>query len=444
MFRKLLLKLTLLNAGVIAILFLTLITGAYFYAQHEINRHSVSFLTRAANEINAGITPPFISMPPAEPKQFSGSVQPEKRPMPPPPVLPGLPGGPPSPPPDDFGPRMVVFFVQTDSEGKIVFSSAQKQLNADQLKSLVASVRGQASPNGRIDFANTLYFFLAVPRHDQPGTLYLFQDFEREYSVFQTIMEALAVIGFLCFIASLFGSLFLAGRAMRPIRLAWSKQRDFLADASHELRTPLAVIQASLDVIRSNTDEQVSEQRQWLDNIGESVESMASLVESLLFLARIDSQQHPIDKKTFALDKAIANVVELFKPMTEEKSIRISVECEPGISVLGDEARIKQVLGILLDNAIRHTPPEGKISVMLQQIQHSIQLTVTDTGEGISSENLPKIFDRFYQVDPSRNKGGAGLGLAIAKCIVETHAGTIQAQSKPDNGTTFLIRIPLR
>ena len=433
MFRKLLLRLTLVNAGVIAILFLALITGVYFYAQHEISRHSVFFLTRAANEINAGLIPPFISVTPGGPKQ-----------IPPPPVLGRFPGGPPAPPPDDFGPKMVVFYVQTDPNGEIVYSSAQQQLNAEQLKTLVATVKDPASPNGRVDFANTLYFYLATPRHDQPGTLYLFQDFEREYSIFRTLMESLAVIGFLCFIASLFGSLFLARNAMRPIRLAWSKQRDFLADASHELRTPLAVIQANLDVIRSNSDEQVSEQRQWLDNIGESVKSMASLVESLLFLARIDSQQHPIDKKTFAIDKAVANVMELFKPIAEEKGILLSAECEPGISFLGDEVRIKQVLGILLDNAIRHTPSGGKISVLLQQLQHNVQLTVTDTGEGIAPENLPKIFDRFYQADPSRNKGGAGLGLAIAKCIIETHAGTIQALSKPENGTAFLIRMPLR
>ena len=358
-------------------------------------------------------------------------------------MLPGFPGGPPTPPLDDAGMRPVAFYVQTDPEGNIVFSSPQQQLNSDQVQDLVATVRRQPTLNGRIDFSNTLYFFLATPRTDQPGTLFIFQDFEREYSVFRTTMKSLAWIGLICFIASLGGSLFLARWAMRPIQQAWDRQKDFLADASHELRTPLAVIQASLDVIRSNADEQVSEQKQWLDNMGESVASMANLVDSLLFLARIDSSQHPIAKKTFALDKAIANEVELFKPLADAKGIHLFTALDSRIQLFGDEARIKQVLGIILDNAIRHTPAEGTIEVLLQQNQRNVQLTVTDSGDGIPKEHLSRIFERFYQVDPARNKEGSGLGLSIAKCIIESHQGTIQALSKPNSGTTFQIRLPL-
>ena len=110
---------------------------------------------------------------------------------------------------------------------------------------------------------------------------------------------------------------------------------------------------------------------------------------------------------------------------------------------MGDECRIKQVVGILLDNAIRHTPAGGEISVLLQRLNRIAQLTITDTGEGIPSTHLQKVFDRFYQVDPSRNKGGVGLGLSIAKCIIETHDGKIQAVSKSGAGTSFLIQLPL-
>ena len=244
-------------------------------------------------------------------------------------------------------------------------------------------------------------------------------------------------------IASLFGSLFLARRAMGPIQKSWNQQRDFLADASHELRTPMAVVQASLDVIRSNPNELVSEQKQWLNNIGESVEEMATLVESLLFLARIDSQQHPIDKKTFALDQAITNALDPYKFLAETKKVNFAVSLTPGMELYGDEGRIKQVVCILLDNALRHTPAGGEIKVILQKINRSAQLTVSDTGEGIPMEHLKKIFERFYQVDPSRNKGGAGLGLSIAKCIVEAHDGGIQAISKVGAGANFFIRLPI-
>ena len=443
MFRRLLFKLTLLNAGVIAILFVVLILGAYLYANYEVNRHSTFFLTRIAEEVNSGQVPPFLRPSPDAPFQPPGPRPPDKKMPPLPPVIPGLPVKP-APPPDDSRPmKPVVFYVQTDAKGRITFSSEQQQLNEQQVQELVIAARERTSSNGRITFANSLYFYLAAPRADQPGTLFVFQDFDREYSVFQTIMNALAMIGLICFVFSLGGSLFLARRAMRPIRQAWDRQKDFLADASHELRTPLAVIQASLDVIRSNSDEQVSEQKQWLDNMGESVSSMANLVESLLFLARIDSSQHPIEKKAFALDKAIANAVELFKPLADAKEIQLLTALDSGISMFGDEARIKQVLGIILDNAIRHTPAGGKIEVLLQQYQRNAQLTVSDTGDGIASEHLSKIFERFYQVDPSRNKNGSGLGLSIAKCIVESHQGTIQALSRPNSGATFLIRLPL-
>ena len=438
MFRRLLLKLTILNASVIAILFFTLIAGAFFYAQNDIHRRSAFFLTRMAAEINAGYQPPFFRAP---------IHTPDKPDMPPPPpvnpAFPGLPVGPPPPPQDGDMPHPVVFYVQTDLSGNISFTSAQHPLSDNNIKNLIQAAQNRPSTNGQIKFDNVSYFYLVTPRTDQPGTLFIFQNFEREYNIFMTFMESLAVIGFICFIASLFGSLFLARKAMRPIRQAWNNQREFLADASHELRTPLAVIQASLDVIRSNANEMVSNQNQWLDNIGESVTSMASLVESLLFLARIDSQQYPLDKKTFALDKAIANVLELFKPITDARDIQLSAAIDPNISFFGDEGRMKQVLSILLDNAARHTPSGGKINVLLQLFPHNAQLTVTDTGEGIGNEHLSRIFDRFYQADPARNKCGVGLGLSIAKCIVENHDGTIQALSKPGEGATFLIHLPL-
>ncbi|NMC32823.1 MAG: two-component sensor histidine kinase [Veillonellaceae bacterium] len=256
-------------------------------------------------------------------------------------------------------------------------------------------------------------------------------------------MTSLALIGVLCLVASWFGSLFLARRAMAPIQRSWTQQRDFLADASHELRTPLAVIQANLDVVKSNADEAVAEQSVWLDNIGASVKSMAALVDSLLFLARMDSSQHPIQKKPFRLDQAVEKAVEPYKILAEAKNVTLTASLASDAEYFGDEQRIQQVLGILLDNALRYTPGGGKIEVMLRNLHRAAHITVSDTGPGIPSEHLPKIFDRFYQVDPARNQGGAGLGLSIAKCIVETHGGTIQAFSQPEKGANFSITLPL-
>lgn len=418
MFRKLLIRLTLLNASVIAVLFFFLIAGVYLFAQYDINRHSKNFLSRVAADINAGRRPPMFPGPTPE-------------------------SPPPAPPPDDDLPRPVIFYAKLDPAGAIAATSSTLPLPSAQLEMLVQLASQKSESSSQLTFQGATYFYYSVERQDAPGRLLLFQNFEREREVFHTVMTALAVIGVFCFIASLFGSLFLARRAMKPIQHSWAQQRDFLADASHELRTPLAVMQASLDVIESNPNELVSEQTQWLNNIGESVKSMAVLVESLLFLARIDSMQHPIDKKTFALDLAIANATTPYIPLAATKKINLTTDLEPNLIFSGDEGRIKQVVGILLDNAIRHTPAGGEISVLLQRLNRIAQLTVTDTGEGIPSAHLQKIFDRFYQVDPSRNKGGTGLGLSIAKCIIETHAGKIQSISKLGVGTSFLIQLPL-
>ena len=429
MFRKLLIRLTLLNAGVIAVLFFFLIAGVYLFAQYDINRHSKNFLSRVAADVNAGRRPPMFPGPP--PESPSPESQPETQFVRP------------APPLDDDRPHPIIFYAKLDPSGAIVATSPTLPLSTAQLETLVQLAGQKSEPSSQLSFQGATYFLYSVERQDAPGRLLVFQNFEREHEVFRTVMTALAVIGVFCFIASLFGSLFLARRAMKPIQQSWVQQRDFLADASHELRTPLAVMQASLDVIESNPSELVSEQTQWLNNIGESVKSMAVLVESLLFLARIDSMQHPIDKKAFTLDLAIANATNPYIPLAATKKVNLTTDLEPNLFFMGDECRIKQVVGILLDNAIRHTPAGGEISVLLQRLNRIAQLTITDTGEGIPSTHLPKIFDRFYQVDPSRNKGGVGLGLSIAKCIIETHDGKIQAVSKSGAGTSFLIQLPL-
>ncbi len=448
MFRKLLLKLTVLNASVIGILFCALITGAYLFAQYDLNRHVEFFLSKVAADINAGRRPPMFPGPPGSGPTKDSSLDsssgfPPDSPDPSGPPPPGLPFGPPEEPREGEMPRPTLFYAKLDSTGAIVSTSASLPLAKDQLEELAQVVVQRPKPSGQVTFQNIVYFYHVTARTDSPGQLLLFQNFERERDVFRTIMTALVVIGVVCFIASLFGSLFLARRAMKPIQKSWTQQRDFLADASHELRTPLAVIQANLDVIQSNSDELVAEQTQWMNNIDESVKAMASLVESLLFLARIDSQQHPLDKKLFSLDQAIATAVGPYKLLAATKKVSLTTDLEQSLDFYGDEGRIKQVVGILLDNAIRHTTEGGSVNVVLKQINKSVQLSVSDTGEGIPLDQLNKIFERFYQVDPARNKGGTGLGLSIAKCIVENHDGGIQASSSPGSGASFFVRLPL-
>ncbi|EGO62140.1 integral membrane sensor signal transduction histidine kinase [Acetonema longum DSM 6540] len=251
----------------------------------------------------------------------------------------------------------------------------------------------------------------------------------------------LPVAGFL--VLSAMGSLLMANRAMIPIQHAWRRQQDFLAGASHELRTPLAVIQANLDIVRSNRGEAVSDQEHWLNNMQEESAHMAKIVDSLLFLARSGSRQQALNKQWFDLAQVLeAAVAEALQAMAEAGGVTLSIDAEAGIMLYGDAQRIQQLIGILADNAIRYTPWGGSIEIKAYRLLGLVVIEVTDSGEGISAEHLSRIFDGFYQTDPARAKGGAGLGLAMAKSIVDSHGGNIDASSKLGAGTTFIIRLP--
>ncbi|MBP2661017.1 MAG: phoR 1, partial [Firmicutes bacterium] len=226
------------------------------------------------------------------------------------------------------------------------------------------------------------------------------------------------------------------------IKKAWQQQHDFLSDASHELRTPLTIIQTNLDIIKDSLDETVASQSKWLDNIQEESTCMKNLVNSLLFLARADSKQQSPNKQLFPFDILLSEAAAPFEAIAQQKNLSLEVHANRNTEVFGDKHQLKQVIAILLDNASRHTAPGGKIIVALSQTGNKLLLTITDSGEGMKPQHLERIFDRFYQVDESRNNGGSGLGLAIAKWIIESHGGSISVSSTPNVGTIFTILLP--
>ncbi|MDR3564890.1 MAG: HAMP domain-containing sensor histidine kinase [Negativicutes bacterium] len=427
MFRKLRFQLTMINLVIITVLFLLLTTGSYFFAERDLVGRSEQMIQRVAADINSGNfrEPPLRSGP--EPPGSSN--------------FPGPPPGGPLESPGHFPPHL--FFVKTTGAGVVNFQSASQPLAANQLSLLVEQTLDKKSNLGTIVFDQNKYLYYKTPLQDQAGTLLVFEDLESRENMLRILVIALAVTGLVCLLLSLLGSLFLASRALVPIQKAWQQQKDFIADASHELRTPLTVIRTNLEIVLQNQDEPVANQNKWLNNIKEESEHMAELLNSLLFLARADSQQQFMDKDPFALDQMASQAAEAFKLIAEAKQVSFNVVLNDRITVVGDEARIKQVLGLLVDNALRHTSSGGTVSLEILQTAKTATIIVADNGEGIAPEHLDKIFDRFYQVDQSRFKGGAGLGLAIAKWIVESHGGRIQVASVPGAGTKFTIELPL-
>jgi two-component system sensor histidine kinase CiaH len=417
MFCKLRLKLMLVNLGVIALLFLFLITGTYFFVQDRMLDGREDMMNKMSHDLVAGR---FSVPPPGPDPARDASIDSHS----------------------DHGPGPMPFFVKIDPTGKILHTSPIMPLSNNQLSQLVLQAWQSEQRKGSIFLDQNEYSYQITSAAENQSVFILFQDLQRDHNLLKALVTGLSITGLVCMILSLFGSLFMANRAMIPIRNSWQQQKDFLADASHEFRTPLAVIQTNLEIVRGNPEETVLSQEHWLNNIYEETLCMATLVESLLFLTRADSHQQLLNKNSFSLNQTIIIAAELFRPIAAMKGITFDLQVKTDIPYCGDEAKLRQVVSILLDNAIRHTPTTGQISINLKNSQQGILLSVSDTGEGIHPEHLEKIFERFYQSDSSRSRGGAGLGLSIAKWIVESHNGSIKAFSTPDKGSVFNVLLP--
>lgn len=247
-------------------------------------------------------------------------------------------------------------------------------------------------------------------------------------------------IGSVCAIGMGF---FLAGRALIPIRNSWEKQQQFVSDASHELRTPLAVIQSKTDVLFQSPSATIEEKAIDISTISKECRRLSKLVANLLLLARSDSNQIEMDKKEFALDALLMEVVDPYTEIAAYQEKKMTLEIESKVSFTGDRERIHQMVVILLDNAMKYTDVGGTIQVACMQTSSSIMIQVKDNGIGIKEEDIPKLFDRFYQGDKARTKSeGAGLGLSIASWIVEKHYGKIKVESKMNEGTCFEVILP--
>jgi two-component system, OmpR family, sensor histidine kinase CiaH len=236
---------------------------------------------------------------------------------------------------------------------------------------------------------------------------------------------------------------FLAGRALVPIKKAWQKQTEFVSDASHELRTPLAVIQAKTDILFRSPTASIEDKILDISAISNESRRLSKLVANLLTLARSDSDQIEMRKKDFRLDEQLKEIIHHYEEiaMYQEKKLQLSV-LEP-VEFFADKERIHQLIVILLDNAIKYTKEGGEILLSCRQSHSSIYLEVKDNGIGIPEEDIPKIFDRFYQSDKARTAAeGTGLGLSIAKWIIEKHHGKTKVQSSIGNGTTIEIIFP--
>jgi signal transduction histidine kinase len=226
------------------------------------------------------------------------------------------------------------------------------------------------------------------------------------------------------------------------------RNRQFVANAAHELRSPLTAIQSTVEVAL-NADRKIDEYKELLDEIVVECSDLRLLVNQLLLLAEADTEASPTGYEAVNLAKTVAKSIDMFRDAAEEQGVALSAERLDSVQVRGHAGRLRQVVNNLIDNALKFNRPGGSVTLDLRAapLHNAVSLRISDTGIGISEQDLPHVFDRFYRGHAAAqargtHRSGNGLGLSICKAIVTAHGGTIEVESTPDKGTTITVMLP--
>lgn len=279
-------------------------------------------------------------------------------------------------------------------------------------------------------------------RDKDSGKVIVLLDRTNEVSTMTRLLVILAGIFALSLVVLFLLSVLLSKWAVTPIEDAWNRQRVFFSNASHELKTPLAVISANLDVITSNPDETVAHQGKWFGYIRSEADKMSRLINEMLYIAREERTDSKTVMAELDLSEAAEGACLAMEAVAFEKGKTLITDIEPNVTVKGDKESLTRTINILIDNAVSHSSEHSEITVRLKKSRGKAKLTVENQGKPIPKEDLQRIFDRYYRTDASRSRdtGGFGLGLAIAKTVAEKHGGSITAESD-ENRTVFTLII---
>jgi len=339
-------------------------------------------------------------------------------------------------------------FILRDENMQITNSSFQYQAMFQRSQELAQ--QSWLNRKGRWDTINLdgiEYRIYSVPFHknNENGVVQTYCNLTMIHKFISRLSYVLIGTGMIAILFAAFIGWWLAGRAIMPVRLAWQRQKEFIADVSHELRTPLTIIQSNLDVVLADQTGSIKDNINWLQNAYGETRNMSKLINDLLLMARIDAREIKFDHNEFNLSSLLKELAFQFAPLFQNKSLKFSSAIEPEVKMHGDEVRIRQMISVFLDNAFKYTPEGGSVNLKMGKAQNNaIEILVADSGIGFDESEKDKIFMRFYRIDKarSRKQGGTGLGLAIAAWIVNEHKGTIQVSSKPGDGSTFKVSFP--
>jgi signal transduction histidine kinase len=298
---------------------------------------------------------------------------------------------------------------------------------------------------------NSRLLWVKSPVYDEGrhmGSLFVAKELDSHDHFVERLAQTLGAAVFFLLLMSGGIGYFAAGRALVPIRRSFDAQRRFVADASHELRTPLSVIQASLDVVEKEEQDKLAPLSQLVINdLKQEVRRMGRLTGDLLTLARADAEGMELRRETIDLQELLQRAKRTIQPQADAR--QVALELAPGSSVLicVDPDRVSQLVLILLDNAVKYTPTGGTVRLAATRPineKGKVLITVADTGPGVPVEEQERIFERFYRLDSSRSReaGGAGLGLAIAREIAQAHGGSITVAAASTGGSIFKVLLP--
>ena len=336
-------------------------------------------------------------------------------------------------------PYFNTFVLEVDRIDKTVTAIGYEEELDDEKKeyllSLVNAVPAVNNAESILPAENLRYYVNTTSR----GVKIAFLDKEYEDASLRDLLKnslwivSLSLFGFLVI------SLIMTKIATAPVEKSWKQQKQLVADMSHELKTPLTVISANADIVLANRDSTVAEQEKWLVYIRQETERMTKLINEMLYLAKHYDGRAEEEMVPFDLSEAAESCTLPFESVCFENGVQFYTEIQPGLHMLGSPSAIKQVMMILLDNAVKYAGENGFVRFFLHADGDRVTLSVNNTGESIPPELIPHIFERFYRVDESRarDKGGYGLGLSIAKSIVDRHGGRITVKSDAETGSTF-------
>lgn len=315
------------------------------------------------------------------------------------------------------------FTVTFDSEGEIRKINVRKIAAVTEIEAeeLVTEVMHRGRDKGFVD----VYRYGKVDTDN--GFMILFVDRRQELTGYRNLLWFSTLTSLLGLLLVFILVLIFSKIVFRPVEESYRRQKQFITDASHELKTPLAIIDANTEVLEMTEGE-----NQWTESTRKQVKRLNELTQSLVTLTRLDEKGTEIETQRFCLSETLEDLVWEFEPLAESKEKQLKSDVYRDLYLQGDEQKIRQLIGILLDNAIKYSLPQSEISVSLWKKGRKLFLSVENDCEEMPQENMDVLFERFYRLDQSRNSqsGGSGIGLSIAKAIVEAHRGRIHAVSR--------------